>query len=143
MKRTVLQIIALIGFAVCTASYAQAQSTEVYRAEIPFEFSVGKKAYPAGSYRIEVLGATQKYFVLKDSSGRNSYIANSTSVGDGQGTRLDFHRVGGSYYLASINSSGRTSHLPKAVFDHQLARSSTPEKVTIVMSGARDSKTGR
>jgi hypothetical protein len=128
-------MIALIGFAICSVSYAQAQNTEVYRAEIPFDFSVGKKVYTAGSYRIEVRGSEQKYFVLKDARGRNSYAANSTPARGGEGARLEFHRIGEAYYLASVNASNRTSELPKASFDTRLAENTAPKKVTVVMSG--------
>ena len=144
MKKTFLQIVAIIGFAVCGASYAQAQNTEVYKAEIPFDFSVGKKAYTAGEYRIEVRGSEQKYFVLRDAGGHNSYIANSTPARTTSGTaKIDFQRVSGSYFLASISASNRTSNFPKALVDGRLARNTESDKVTVVMSGEKRSQGGR
>ena len=143
MKRTVIQMIAIIGFAACSAAYTHAQTTEVYRAEIPFDFSVGKKAYPAGSYRIEVRGPQQKYFVLRDANGLNAYIANSTPDSGREGARLDFQRVGESYFLTSVSASDRTSRFPSRSVDANLARNATPEKLTVMLSHGLPAKAER
>jgi hypothetical protein len=145
MKRTVIHIIAIIGFAICSASYTQAQHSDVYDAEIPFDFQIGKKVFPAGEYRLEVRGAEQKYFVLSDRDGLSSHMVNSMpgrSIGVGK-AKIDFARVGGRYYVASLRVSDRTSLLPKPSSDDALARDTEEEKVTVALSGGRKPNGGR
>src|SRR5687768_17783100 len=60
MKRTILQMMLVVGLAACSVGFAQAQNSEHYKTEIPFDFTVGKKQYAAGTYSIEVAGAGQR-----------------------------------------------------------------------------------
>ena len=97
-------MIMIVGLVACSASFAEAQVAGTYKTEIPFDFSVGKKHYPAGTYSIEVRGFEKKFFVLRDSAGRNSYALN-TMPGDSNGdssAALDFNRVGDQYFLAAV-----------------------------------------
>lgn len=140
MKNTIIQMIMIVGLAVCSVSLVEAQTAGLYRTEIPFEFSVGTKHYPAGTYSIEVRGSEKKFFVLRDSTGRNSYALN-TMPGDSSGdssAALDFHRVGDHYFLAAIRVSDLKSTLPKSKRAALLSRNGeTAPTVTVGISGGK------
>ena len=136
MKTTILQMIMMAGLVACFASFAEAQTSELYRTEIPFDFSVGKKQYSAGVYSVEVRGAEQKFFVLRDANGENSYAA-TTSPGETRstaGAAMDFHRFGDRYVLAAIRTSDRTSAFPIPRSEQKLAREGKGLPVTLSLA---------
>jgi hypothetical protein len=137
MKNTIIQMIMIVGLVACSALFAEAQNSGLYRTEIPFDFSVGEKSYPAGTYSIEVRGFEKKFFVLRDSDGRNSYALNTMpgrSNGD-SAAALDFNRVGDQYFLAAIRVSDRTSTLTRSKRESLLSRNAAEvQTVSIAVS---------
>ena len=124
MKRSIFNIVIMAGLAVSFVSFAHAQSSGLYRANIPFDFSVGTKQYTAGDYSIEVKGFEQKYFVLRDKNGGRAYAVKTTSVDPKEGltAALDFQRTGDSYALLAIRALDMMSTLPKPQVEDALAR---------------------
>ena len=139
MKRKILQMMLVVGLAACSVCFAQAQNSEHYKTEIPFDFTVGKKQYAAGTYSIEVAGAGQRFFVLRDAGGRNGYFVQATpgTPIDSRGAVLDFHRSGDQHVLAAIRTSDLTSNLRRAVIKGSLAGNQTRQKVTLALSGGK------
>jgi hypothetical protein len=136
MKSIILQTVMLVGFIFCSISFAQAQYAGAYKADIPFDFNVGKKQYSAGTYMIEIRGLGEKYFVIRDVRGRNPYVA-MTFPGDASGTptaKLDFQRVGDQYFLISIRASDLASLFPKPKITENLARTGADGEVTVALS---------
>ena len=136
MKSTILRTVMLVGFIFCSISFAQAQTTGAYKADIPFDFSIGKKQYPAGTYIIEIRGLGEKYFVIRDVRGQKPYVA-MTFPGDPTGTptaKLDFQRTGDRYILISIRASDVASLFPKPRIAESLARTEADGTVTVALS---------
>jgi hypothetical protein len=136
MKSIILQTAMLLGFIFCSISFAQAQNTGAYKADIPFNFSVGEKQYSAGTYMIEIRGLEKKYFVIRDARGRKPYVA-TTFPRDASGTptaKLDFQRVGDQYFLISIRASDVASLFPKPGIAENLARTGASDTVTVALS---------
>lgn len=136
MKSIILQTVMLVGFIFCSISFAQAQNAGAYTADIPFDFSVGKKQYSAGTYMIEIRGLGEKYFVIRDASGRKPYVA-MTFPGDATGTptaKLDFQRIGDQYFLISIRALDLTSVFPKPKIGENLAKNGADRTVTLALS---------
>lgn len=126
----------LVGFIFCSISFAQAQYAGAYKADIPFDFNVGKTQYSAGTYMVEIRGLGEKYFVIRDVRGRKPYVAMSFP-GDPAGTptaKLDFQRIGDHYFLISIRASNMTSLFPKPEIAENLARSRADGVVTVGLS---------
>lgn len=129
----------LVGFIFCSISFAQAQNTGAYKADIPFDFSVGKKQYSAGTYFIEIRGLEQKFFVIRDERGRKPYVA-MTFPGDAMGTRaaqLDFQRIGDRYFLMSVRAADVASLFPKPKTAENLARNGSDRTVTAALSNGK------
>lgn len=140
MKGFIFNIVIMAGLALGFVSYAQAQSGGVYRANIPFDFSVGTKQYTAGVYSIEVRGFEQRYFVLRDKDGKHQYAVKTTNVDPTKGltAALDFQRVGDSYALLAIRAQDIMSTLPKPKVEDALAQGQTKQgTVTVALSKGR------
>ena len=123
MKKAILISMIVAVFAFLSVSSIHAQVSDVYKANIPFDFSVGKKQYPAGLYSVEIRGIEKKFFVFRDSRGGSGYIMN-TLPGKGisdETAALDFKRVGTSYYLRSIQARELMSSLPVSSSNEGLA----------------------
>jgi len=77
---------------------------EHIRADIPFDFMVGDKTFPAGTYTFAEHGITLGTFVIRSLDGRTSVMVITRGV---QGsltrpdeTKLVFNRYGDLYFLA-------------------------------------------
>jgi hypothetical protein len=100
MKRiTAIALIAIANFALAGTSFAQ--STGV-RANVPFDFTVGNKLLPAGTYTIK----EQSDHVIVIKNHDKPIAAVSLVNGDGNrspnGGKLKFHRYGSQYFLSEI-----------------------------------------
>ncbi len=78
MLKTVFQIISLVVSA-AVLSLIGAVSTQAqtqYRANIPFDFSIGEKHYKAGNYGLDTLrpNSARKPIALRDAAGRSLQI---------------------------------------------------------------------
>ena len=124
------------AFAFVSVLNIHAQVSGLYRANIPFDFSVGKKQYLAGHYNVEIRGSGKKYFIFSDSRGRGGYII-TTQPGSGKSedmAALDFQRIGESYHLRSIKTFDLTSSLPIIASDDGLAQNRHENKVRVLLA---------
>lgn len=111
--RVILGVVAL-------GSLTQAQSVErVIKANIPFEFRVANKTFPAGRYRL--VETTPYLLQLRDLEGRHlaAVLTNSVERSDAASDpKLYFYAEGGQYTLAEVwqqnDSIGQQLVLPKA-----------------------------
>ena len=111
MKSIIKTLLVLSITVVFGATFAFSQTTAtLVQAEIPFDFAVGKRVFPAGDYSLAVI--RQNGFVhsvqLRDDSGR--LIFNTVAIQNGSSTRNGSEMV-------FANSGGRK----------QLEKLSTPE----------------
>src|ERR1700734_1599146 len=87
MKRiTAIALLAIANFAVAGTSFAQSRTVQ---AKVPFDFTVGNKLLPSGTYTIK-----------EESSG---LIAPDDNKAAGGG-KLVFHKYGSQYFLSEILS---------------------------------------
>jgi len=126
MKRHALSLISLLSLLLMAGS-AIAQTSNV-RANVPFNFTVGSKALPAGTYDIEGLsssGANMLLVQARDGSGRMIVGSNAAeSVNGANKTKLVFNRYRDQYFLSEIWVEGATHgrQLPKTSREKELAK---------------------
>ena len=103
-----------VSLALATAVVANAQSTPKIVATVPFEFSVGYKALPAGEYSVRSIASAGKGLLIQSSDGKVSALRLSDATRrtkDRPKARLVFHRYGERYFLAEVwsglDNSGR------------------------------------
>ena len=92
---------------------AAAKSVDGMRAQVPFDFHVGERLVPAGSYIVKSMTADEQLLRISGDKGSAATTTNSgTEKGNGEGrARLIFHRYGDQYFLSAVwgsDSNGRT-----------------------------------
>ena len=104
MKRIITLAIFIVGVTLATTSRASAQTAQV-EVKVPFDFAVGDRILPQGTYKIEPNGDFL-LFVSKEHSEASIYANAShgdTSI-DGR-SLLSFDVVDGKHFLRKIAST--------------------------------------
>jgi hypothetical protein len=102
MKRTTaIALIAMANFALAGTSFAQSNGV---RATVPFDFTVGSRLLPPGTYTIERESRNANVIMIRN---HDKPIATLSLVHqDGNkspnGGKLLFHKYGGQYFLSEI-----------------------------------------
>ena len=104
MKRTTaIALIAMANFALAGTSFAQSNGV---RATVPFDFTVGSKLLPSGTYTIKPESMNSN--VIEIRSHEKPIAVLSLVHQDGNkspnGGKLLFHKYGGQYFLSEILS---------------------------------------
>lgn len=141
MKNLVVKISLLFVLAIMSSVVSvQAQSFRQYKANIPFDFTIGKKTYEAGNYVINVRNLNQVVVVLsvKNTETRDSLemavpINGSRSLVDK--TVLMFDRYGDQYILTQMVSTDFGLSAPKSKINKRSAKKSgkVDESVAVVL----------
>jgi hypothetical protein len=102
MKRTTaIALIAMANFALAGTSFAQSNGV---RATVPFDFTVGTKLLPSGTYTIEKESTNAHVIVIESHDKPIAVLSlvNSDSNKSPNGGKLLFHKYGGQYFLSEI-----------------------------------------
>jgi hypothetical protein len=100
---TMLTVIVALALASAAAS-AKAQSANKVVADIPFEFSVGYKAMPAGEYSVKAITSAGGGLLIQSTDGKIAALrlSDETNRNKASHARLVFHRYGDRYFLAEV-----------------------------------------
>ena len=142
MKRQAFSLISLLSLLLVAGS-AIAQTIHV-RGDIPFNFVVGNKTYPAGTYDVGSIDIrNSRTLLLKARDGNASAMINSNaaeSLTPANQTKLIFNRYGNQYFLSQVWVNGaRLGHqLPKSSREKEIAkdiaRNLTQDRVEVLAS---------
>ena len=139
MKKAIFRIGLMLALAfLAAAQFVRAQ--EPVLASIPFAFTAGDTALPAGEYRVEKVRQGSAVVVIRSTHGSPAIMVMTSpaaSNGPQEKTKLIFHRYGNHYFLAQVWSAGsdRGRELPKSAKEKEqalAAHNAAPEQVTIV-----------
>jgi hypothetical protein len=130
--RSVLFVLAVL----LLASTTQAQQNAV-KADVPFDFTVGDRAYPAGEYTLRA--ALQDAGIMRLDNTQEPLAgfipSNSCSSAEpSKETKLVFHRIGNRYFLYQIWTAGNLTgrQFPKGRAEVEYARNQDkPESVVV------------
>lgn len=120
MKRQVLSAILLIGFIMAASFAAQAQAARRIRVNVPFDFVVGKRTLPAGTYTVKQMTRdNDSLLLLQSADGRTteSVLTNRVeATKESAAAQLDFHRYGDTNFLFRVWTPGTQSgrELPRS-----------------------------
>ena len=118
MKRQAFSLISLLSLLLVAGS-AIAQTIHV-RADVPFNFAVGDKSFPAGTYDVgSIDNVNTKILRLQARDGNSSMMVGSNAAENlkpANKTKLVFNRYGNRYFLSQIWVAGerRGHQLPKS-----------------------------
>jgi hypothetical protein len=136
---TSLALLALAG--VLSVGSALAQDTQL-RATMPFDFTVGSKTLPSGTYTVTPVFST---VVAIRSWDRNTSAVSVATPDSGQpynGSKLIFDKIGNRYFLREVigGSHGLNVNLPlskaeqKARSQESFAQIAAASQVTVAMN---------
>jgi hypothetical protein len=141
MKRQAFSLISLLSLLLVAGS-AIAQTVHV-RASIPFNFAVGSKTFPAGTYDLGTMSDDTKMLLLRARDADSSIMVGSNAAENLQPadkTKLVFNQYGDRYFLSQLWIAGETRgrQLPKTSREKEvateLAKDFTQKRVEIVAS---------
>lgn len=138
MKKQLLMVLAGLLLAVGSA---YAQSSRMV-ADIPFDFVVGNKAFPAGEYTIGSVGVNGETLVLRNTDRHQAdksmfFTPNHCSSAQPQSdSKLVFNMYGNHYYLSQIWTEGydQGRELPKSSREIEEAQLQEGHHVVILAS---------
>lgn len=105
MRKGIYSVFAALAL-IClfAVSSAKAQSTNrlVLKADIPFEFTVGKVRLPAGEYTVRSVSDSSDILQLRSADGHAGALVQMNSVygKTDEGAKLIFSRYGSHYFFA-------------------------------------------
>ena len=105
MKKPIISLIAAVSFGVAllATTLAAPFSTVRIRAEIPFDFMVGKKRLPKGEYLIESLNDSGTLTIRHAKKGKAAtFNTIRHKPTDSNKSKLVFNRYGDKYFLSQV-----------------------------------------
>lgn len=102
MKRiTAIALLAIANFAMAGTSFAQSNGVQ---ATVPFDFTVGTKLLPPGTYTIQKKSINANVILIEshDKPIATFYLVNPDGNRSPNGGKLLFHKYGGQYFLSEI-----------------------------------------
>jgi hypothetical protein len=135
MKRNVLAVLIVMALAFAVNANAQIKA----QADVPFSFSVGEKALPAGSYQVK--DAAMNVVLVQSAHGSDTAMiqCHSAEKLEAQSPKLVFHKYGDRYFLYQIWTSGNKTGMElresKYEKEAQLAinQGSAPQEVVVAL----------
>ena len=133
MKRiTALVLVAIANFAMASTSFAQSNGV---RATVPFDFTVGSKLVPAGTYTIS---SESPNTILIQNGDRHVAIFSSAYADGKQSTtgKLVFHKYGNAYFVAStwMPNSDHNHEFFTSASEIEVARNTPQQTYELAMS---------
>jgi hypothetical protein len=122
MKRiTAIALLAIANLAMAGTSFAQSKTV---RANVPFDFTVGKQLLPAGTYAIKAESSGLIVIKNHDKPITVLTIAQQDGARSPNQGKLIFHKYGDQYFLSEILDDS-------ADMDVRLPRSKTEKRVRL------------
>lgn len=113
MKKQALAVFAMVTLLITLSggsSYGHPFGFGV-RADIPFDFVVGTKTLPKGTYTVKLLETSQNVLVIRGQDNNEAAFAGSITVSaedtEDNSPKLTFHRYGNRYFLSQVWSGAR------------------------------------
>ena len=140
MKRfRVISLLVLMGL--CTAGIATAQGSAI-RAKVPFDFVVGSKQLPSGSYEFVTSFARSSHTIFVRNDDQRIVMLSMTGETDklpGNITQLVFYKYGDRYFLREIHCPTMALNvaLPQSKEERQTQRQMAwlgPEQVLLALN---------
>ena len=98
---SVIAAVALICLFAVSSAKAQSTSRVVLRAEIPFEFSIGKVTLPAGEYTVRSMSDWSDILQLRSADGHSALVQMNSIIGKADdNAKLVFNRYGNHYFFS-------------------------------------------
>ena len=134
MKIRITCLLLVASAVLSTGAIAQ---TATVTAKIPFEFRLGDKEMPSGTYMIRRIHDNAMAFQREGSRTPVVVLSSATERAGGEaGGSLVFRHIGDQYFLAQVwkSHSGSGREIPASKLQQELARNGAPVKRTVVLA---------
>jgi len=146
MKRKSLQFFTMamllsVSAVIVSAGSFGAASSSTFRVDVPFDFRVGKKTYPAGEYSVKRVRTRlgQGQVIIENlESGKQKYIFGSLAAvtsGSYTGFTLSFNRYGDIHFLRQIVSPDAEFSLSQSKAEKRIRKKGGIEPSKMVVLG--------
>lgn len=128
-----IALVACVAFVTMAATPAHAQV--LIKADVPFSFSAGYGALPAGEYSIQRIGSNSTIMLSSGRRGVEIMMPLTWDQRTGVNTpKLVFHRYGDEYFLAEVwtSTDGTVRKLTVHPRERQLAKAGASPEVAVV-----------
>jgi hypothetical protein len=105
MRKQALKLFFVVYLSVLLAVVSFAANSELkLRATIPFDFTVGEKTLPAGTYTVEELNSNGVLLIRSEDFTRGTFINSGATLhrNDPENAKLTFRKYGDLYFLAEV-----------------------------------------
>jgi hypothetical protein len=128
MKRTMMKLTAALALAVTFGiATAYAQTNANLRADVPFNFMVGKNAIPSGNCGVVLSSQVARIACADERAG----IVGQDARKDATGTpKLVFHKYGDQYFLAEVWTASKGLILAESPAEREMRASAATPKYT-------------
>jgi hypothetical protein len=133
--KNLVSCVAVIFVVALSLVSAQAQTKQMLKADIPFDFVIGNSYATSGTYYVENAG-NEAQLIRRATDNRSQFlITNPMSNPKERSGKcvLKFHRYGSEYFLAEIWQGDVGHQLRVTKREGQLARVQAPELTLIAM----------
>ncbi len=134
MKKIVLTVLILITLPSLGALTVSAQVTDGLEFNIPFDFTIAEKSYPAGNYIISPLGNySEGVFALRDLDNKREsvfLVEHTEQATEPKKSELIFDKIGDHYFLSEIFEEGNATgeKLPEPRLEKRLTKAVAKEQ---------------
>ena len=148
MKKQAWTVFTMASFLILLGASAASAQSVLLRADVPFDFQVGKQTFPAGRYTISDLGVAHRVLTIKNQTPQRRtgmVLVNwgVDSVRTGKGAHLLFNRYGDRYWLSQVWNGDESQGymIPKSSRERELAKEFAektgggPQVVSLVAAG--------
>src|SRR5690349_16955538 len=109
MKKIAAKVVVLMTF-VCLLTAAGYSQQLILKADVPFDFTVGKKTFPAGEYHVIRIAPQTLSLRGSDNSFLTTFVTEPiVTMASRNNPKLKFETVGGQYVLTEVWPDGATS----------------------------------
>jgi len=130
---------AFVAVAILAASFTFAQSNRQLRANIPFDFTAGGNALPAGEYYVRISYSPSSISVQKTDGTKSVAVLSHAAAPNGRAdtASLVFNVYGDRYFLSRVYTSGADAgeELPRSHAElEQVAARHALKTITVAAS---------
>jgi hypothetical protein len=125
MKKQVLLMVVSALFLMLTAGASEAQQVRLMRANIPFDFNVGKIKLPAGRYAIQRSGMGGVLQIVSLDGKKSIFVPTLEAYNRKSQNRaqLEFRRYGTERFLSQVRQWGDTRYeIRKSRYEREVAK---------------------
>ena len=134
MKSKILMLFAVGLLSIITVGVAHAETGEMAKANIPFDFYAGNTMMPAGTYTIG-FDSLNKVAIIRDDTDRHEMFLLGMASEQGTDTpKLVFDHLGNSYFLRNLEAFETDVSFPVPKAEMKLARGGSLNEVVVAMN---------